>query len=184
MYERPSGSSHVGDGGGAAQGLDQTVLDEEMTRGRGSGQLVEFRPYWEVDCQWAFNFQARLGFEGHTEDSMENKDDVRSKSQESEGTEIKKGCMVFAYHTYPGLTSARYQGRSWFAEDSWMVGLGEGFRGDGTNPAGQPINKQQQIRSESVGGIIVSIPSLDSPSHFEHIAMNSTTGHSLRHSHS
>jgi hypothetical protein len=33
-----------------------------------------------------------------------NKEDSQGKSQENEGTVVKKGCMVFAYHADPGFT--------------------------------------------------------------------------------
>jgi hypothetical protein len=56
MCERPSGSSHVVDGGGAAQRLIGMARCEEADPGRGLRKLVESRPYLEVDCQSAVNF--------------------------------------------------------------------------------------------------------------------------------
>jgi hypothetical protein len=53
-----SGSSHVADGGSAAQELERLEdLVEVEDKGRGSGQLVESLPYLKADCQWAFSFQ-------------------------------------------------------------------------------------------------------------------------------
>jgi hypothetical protein len=115
--ERSLESSHVVDGGGATHQLErlEDLVDLER-QGGGLVQLVESRPYLEVDWQHDFNVQARLGFKG---DSMEIMTNHEGNHRRVGGTVVKKGHIGFAYHVYPGFTSARHlgiKGRSRFTE--------------------------------------------------------------------